>query len=76
MNAPAGRTTTSSLLRMPPATGEISPSTKSSASSAGTGTAELAMSATIAAESRSQPIIRRRGGTRSTRLESSAPLNR
>ena len=37
---------------------------------------ELAMSATIAAESRSQAIIRRRGGTRSTRLESNAPLNR
>ncbi len=34
------------------------------------------MSATISAESRSQPIMRRRGGTRSTRLESSAPLNR
>ena len=76
MNEEAGRTTTSSALRTPAATGEISPSTNSSASRTGIGMAEVAMSATTAAESRSQPFMRRRGATRSTRLESSAPANR
>ena len=76
MNTFAGSTTTSSVLRMPAATGETRPRTKSSASRMGIGTAETAISATIAAESRSQAIIRRRGGTRSTRLESSAPPKR
>ncbi len=76
MNDPGGSTTTSSVLRMPVATGEMRPSRKSRASSTGIGTAETAMSATIAAESRSQPIMSLRGGTRSTRLESSAPPKR
>ena len=76
MNDSGGRTTAISVLRMPAATGEIRPREKSRASSTGIGTAALAISATIAAESRSQVIIRRRGGTRSTRLDSNAPPNR
>ncbi len=76
MNDSGDRTTAISVLRIPAATGEISPSAKRRASSTGIGTLELAISATITAESTSQVIIRRRGGTRSTRLDSNAPPNR
>ena len=72
----AGSTTTSSALRIPAATGEMRPRAKSSARRTGMGTDDSAISATTAAESRSHEIISRRGGTRSTRLESSAPPKR
>ncbi len=76
MKTPPGSTIRASAVRVPAETGEIRPRTKSRARSAGTGTAESAISATIAAEVRSQATIRRRGGTRSTSAESRAPENR